>query len=210
MVCIFGIIFNSIVICLHFWGHLQFLCSLYFWGHHMKAFHMVPDKVVWNYFKICSVWKVSRQRYTIASDILNSPYELVTIWNKYHSPIKIFDVTVWTCQFCLKERVHSEMKTWERLDYCPHIQPITLIFLTSVPTFPDIVFVSKICTSMDLHSTIQGPASHHPRTCITPSVDLHQNIRGPASGHTRTCITLSRPASGHLDLHHFTITFLAS
>ena len=83
----------------------------------------------------------------------------------------------------VKERVHSEMKTFERLDYCPHIQPITLIFPKSAPTFHGCVSVPKICTSGDLHRTIRGPASHHPRTCITPSVDLHHTIHGPASVH---------------------------
>ena len=89
------------------------------------------------------------------------------------------------------------MKTFERLDYCPHIQPITLIFPKSAPTFHDCVSVSKICTSGDLHRTIRGPASHHPRTCITPSVDLHHTIRGPASEHLdlhqaiRTCIIIN-------------------
>ena len=93
----------------------------------------------------------------------------------------------------VKDRVHSEMKTFVRLDYCPHIQPITLIFPKSVPTFYGWVSVSKICTSGDLHRTIRGPASHHPRTCITPSVDLHHTIRGPAAEHMelhqaiRTC-----------------------
>ena len=135
-----------------------------------------------------------------------------------------------------KERVHSEMKTSERLDYCPHIQPITLIFLKSVPTFPDRVSISEICSSGDLHRTIRGPASHHPPTgpasyrmwtCIRTSEDLHQNIGGPASEHPRTCIRTSRsashhpgtcmscitpsePASGHPYLHHFTVTFPAS
>ena len=49
----------------------------------------------------------------------------------------------------LKERVYSEMKTSERLDYCPHIQPIRLIFPKSAPTFHVCVSVSKICTSGD-------------------------------------------------------------
>ena len=44
----------------------------------------------------------------------------------------------------LKERVHSEMKTYEWLDYCPHIQPITLFPPKSVSTLPDSVYVSKI------------------------------------------------------------------
>ena len=100
----------------------------------------------------------------------------------------------------IKERVHSEMKTWERLDYCPHIQPITWIFLKSVPTFPDRVSVSKICTSGDLHRTIRGPASHHPRTCITPSADLHHTIRGPASEHPDLHRTIQGPASHHPNL----------
>ena len=97
----------------------------------------------------------------------------------------------------LKERVHSEMKTFDRLDYCPYIQTITFIFSKSAPTFSGRVSVSKICTSGDLHHTIWGPASHHPRTCITPSKDLYHTIQGPASHHPRTCITPSRPASGH-------------
>ena len=96
----------------------------------------------------------------------------------------------------LKERDHSEMKTFERLNYCPHMQPITLIFPQSASTFHDCVSVSKICTSGDLHRTIHGSASHHPRTCITPSMDLHHTIRGHASEHLdlhqaiRTCIIL--------------------
>ena len=88
----------------------------------------------------------------------------------------------------LKERVHSEMKTFDRLDYCPYIQTITFIFSKSAPTFSGRVSVSKICTSGDLHHTIRGPASHHPRTCIAPSEDLHHTIQ--------TCIRPSR------DLHH--------
>ena len=109
----------------------------------------------------------------------------------------------------LKERVHSEMKTFDRLDYCPYIQTITFIISKSAPTFSGRVSVSKICTSGDLHHTIRGPASHHPRTCITPSEALHHTIRGPESHHLRTCITPSEdlhhtirgPASQHPDLH---------
>ena len=41
----------------------------------------------------------------------------------------------------LKERVHSEMKTWERLDYFTHIQAIILIFLKSIRTFPQAVTI---------------------------------------------------------------------
>ena len=90
------------------------------------------------------------------------------------------------------------MKTCERLDYCPHILIITLVFPRSGPTFPNSVSISKIGTSGDLHSTIKGHASHHLRTCIITSKALHQNIRtGSASSHPRTCITPSRPASGH-------------
>ena len=36
-----------------------------------------------------------------------------------------------------KERVHSQMKTFEWLDNCPHIQPIILIFPKSTSTFQD-------------------------------------------------------------------------
>ena len=89
----------------------------------------------------------------------------------------------------LKEGVHSEMKTCERLDYCPHIQPIKLIFSKNAPIFPDSVSVSKICT-------IRGPALHHPQTRTRTSEDLHQTNRGPASDHPRTCIKPSR------DQHH--------
>ena len=97
------------------------------------------------------------------------------------------------------------MKTFDRLDYCPYIQTITFIFSKSAPTFSGRVSVSKICTSGDLHHTIRGPASHHPRTCITPFEDLHHTIRRPASHHLRTCITSSEdllhiirgPASHH-------------
>ena len=78
----------------------------------------------------------------------------------------------------------SYSPTFDRLDYCPYIQTITFIFSKSAPTFSGRVSVSKICTSGDLHHTIQGPASHHPRTCITPS--------RPASGHPGTCITPSK------------------
>ena len=88
----------------------------------------------------------------------------------------------------LKERIHIKLKTWERLDY----YPITLILFKRFPTFPDRVSVSKICTSGDLHRAIRGPASHHPRTCITPSADRHHTICGPAKEHPRTCIAPSR------------------
>ena len=50
------------------------------------------------------------------------------------------------------------MKTFERLDNCPHIKLIALTFPKSAPTFPNSVSVSKICTSGDLHGSIQGPA----------------------------------------------------
>ena len=65
----------------------------------------------------------------------------------------------------VKERDHSEMKTCERLNYCPNIQPVALTF--------------QNCPSGDLNRTIQGPVStsHHPQTCIITSEDLHQNIR---------------------------------
>ena len=53
------------------------------------------------------------------------------------------------------------MKTFERLDYCPHIQPIRLIFLKSAATFHNCVLSLKFA---------------HPWTCITPCVDLHQII----------------------------------
>ena len=95
----------------------------------------------------------------------------------------------------IKERVHSEMKTCDKLDYCPHIQPITFPSQKNPPFCPDRVSVSKFCTSgtcitpsEDLHHTIRGPASHHPRpashhprTCITPFEDLHHTIQGPAA-----------------------------
>ena len=61
--------------------------------------------------------------------------------------------------------------------------------------FPDIVSVSKICTSVDLHRSIRGPALQHPRTCIAASKDLHCSIRGPASHHLWTCIRPLGPAS---------------
>ena len=110
----------------------------------------------------------------------------------------------------VKERVHSKMKTFEKVDYCKHIQPITLIFPKIDSIFPDSVSISDI----------QGPASHHPRTCITPSKDLHHTIQGPASkhpttyirasepasSHPGTCITQSGPASSHPNLHHFATT----
>ena len=82
-------------------------------------------------------------------------------------------------------------------------------FSKSAPTFPDSVSVYKICTSEDLHCSIQGPAAQHPGTCIRTFKDLHQNIRTCIS-HLRTWITPSRPVSGHLDLYHFTVTFLPS
>ena len=76
------------------------------------------------------------------------------------------------------------MKTCDKLDYCPHIQPITFPSQKNPPFCPDRVSVSKFCTSEtcitpseDLHHTIRGPASHHPRTCITPSKDLQQIIQ---------------------------------
>ena len=97
--------------------------------------------------------------------------------------------------YAFKERVHSDIKTCKRLDYCLCIQPITLIFLKRDPTLPSRLSVFKICTSGDQHRTIHGPSSHHPQTCIRISVDLHQNIRGPASEHPRTCLIMSE------DLH---------
>ena len=104
------------------------------------------------------------------------------------------------------------VKTWDRLDYCPHIQQKTLFFQKGGSTFPDSVFVFKMCTSGDLHHPIRRPASHHlgaashhPRicithlgicitlsgTCITPFWELHHTIRGSASPHPGICITLS-------------------
>ena len=80
-----------------------------------------------------------------------------------------------------KETVHSEIKICEKLDYCTNIQQITLIFPKSDPTFLDSDSVSKICTYRDLHRSIWGPASEHPRTCIRTS-----------------------------GLHHFTITLMTS
>ena len=100
---------------------------------------------------------------------------------------------------CIKERVHSERKTFERLDNCSHIQPITFFYPKSATTIPDIVSVSKIYTSMDLHHSIRGPASQHPMTCIRTSEDPHQDILGPASHYLdlhqaiRTCISLPEP-----------------
>ena len=78
------------------------------------------------------------------------------------------------------------------------------------------VSVSKICTSWDLHRTIQGPSSHHLRTCIRTSGPASEHPRTcirtsrPASHHPGICITPSEPASGHPDLHHFTVTSTAS
>ena len=59
-----------------------------------------------------------------------------------------------------------------------------------------------ITLSEDLHRYIWGPSLHHPRTCIRTSEDLHWRIR--------TLTKPSRPASGHVDLHHFTKISLAS
>ena len=53
------------------------------------------------------------------------------------------------------------MKTYEWLDYCPHIPPITWISAKSVPTFPASVSISKICTSRDLHCTIHAFSTSH-------------------------------------------------
>ena len=90
----------------------------------------------------------------------------------------------------LKKRVHSEMKTCEKLAYYPNLQPITLIFAKSGASFPNSVSVSK------------GLASQQPRTFIRTSKDLHQSIQEPASEHphlykaihlhhtVRTCIIL--------------------
>ena len=64
------------------------------------------------------------------------------------------------------------MRTCEMIYYCPHIQPIPLIFPLIAPTFRD--SVSKIYTSKDLHCPIQKSASHNPLARIN---DLHQNIR---------------------------------
>ena len=70
-----------------------------------------------------------------------------------------------TSTYLVEERVNSEIKTFDRQDYCPHIQTITLYFskvlLLSLAVFPSLKFAhprTRIRTS--------GPASHHPRTCI--------------------------------------------
>ena len=45
--------------------------------------------------------------------------------------------------YSFKEGVHSELKAFERLDYCSHIQQMTLIFFTNGYTFSDSVYVYK-------------------------------------------------------------------
>ena len=105
-----------------------------------------------------------------------------------HSLLISFSIRI--CYHKFNERVHSDMKTCDKLDYCSLIQPIRFSPHKNAPFCPDRVSVSKFCTSgtcgtpsKDLHHTIRGPASHHPRTCITPSetcitpsVDLHQTM----------------------------------
>ena len=110
----------------------------------------------WIKKKDAAIFAVSGYGYCTISDIFLSRlvnfYFFLSIHNNF-----IYE---------LKERVHSEMKSFEMLDYCPHIQPLTLIFLKSVPTFHERVSVSKIYTSEDLHRTIHRHASPQPRTCI--------------------------------------------
>ena len=89
----------------------------------------------------------------------------------------------------VKERVHSEMKTFKRLDYCPH----NIDFFQKCSNFLQLCFRLQ-----NLH--IRGPASHHPWTCIAPFADLHHTIHGPASHHSWTCITPS------VDLHKNILT----
>ena len=109
------------------------------------------------------------------------------------------------------------MKTCDRLDYCPHIQPITFPSQKNLPFCLNRVSVSKFCTSgtcitpsENLHLTIRGPALHHLRTCITPSEDLQHTIRGPASDHPRTCIRPSKDLQHiiQMDLHVTHVTLL--
>ena len=103
----------------------------------------------------------------------------------------------------LKERVHSEMTTCHKLDNCPHIQPITFPSQNKIHHFVPTEFPFS-------NFAHPGPASHHPRTCITPSEDLYHTIRGPsskhpgpASHHPRTCITPSGTCiTPSKDLHH--------
>ena len=147
----------------------------------------------WIKKKDAAIFAVSGYGYCTISDIFFIQiYQFLFFFGQF---------TITSIIYELKERVHSEMKSFERLDYCPHIQPLTLIFLKSVPTFHDCVSVSKLFTSRDLHHTFPGPASQYPRTCITPSVDLHQSIWGPESEHPDLHRTIQGPASHHRNLH---------
>ena len=96
----------------------------------------------------------------------------------------------------IKDRVHSEMKTCERLNYCLNNQAIRLIF-------PKVLLLNPRCFRL-LNLNMRGPASHHLGICITPSENLHHIFEGPASQHLWTCLehpnmhqAIHGPASHH-------------
>ena len=91
------------------WYEMQF----HLWILH--RFHMVTDKWSENFDCLIHVHKnysdprwykihyhLSTHKFYIVTGRWSekfrlSPYELVTIWKKWHSPIKIINVTIWIC-----------------------------------------------------------------------------------------------------------------
>ena len=80
-------------------------------SHHLKCSRclkfmfkkLFTSALVWNSLSfVNSTYKFHTVTGKWSENFRLSPYELVTVWKKYHSPIKIIDVTVWTCHHLKK------------------------------------------------------------------------------------------------------------